>query len=451
MPALFWIDLAASCTASVISASLFLTALAAGPRQPVNGSFAIFMLVQSLWGILSVAMRITLWLGTGNPQVFAEWNALLLFIMGFCILAFSTYYVECPSRPTQWAIAAGFVVALISLPLLFEGRIVSNVRLHPNGTTLLDVSRLAVCFSILPIFFYGWSFILFWRERKRKGETTMAYSILVLLAGFIVGGMVEVHFPVQSFTHSISIGIMGYGVLARQLFNPLNRVTENLKKEILERHRIEKALTQSLREKDMLLREIHHRVKNNMQIVTSLLKLQSERIKNKNTLAFFTDCRHRVESMAMIHEMLYQTPNFSDVPFGEYVRKLVSSLERSYGMGSRRVRFSLRSEVLHLDINKAIPCGLIINEIISNALKHAFSAPFKGDPAITISMRTDRGNRMHLVIRDNGLGLSPTALSGSRGSLGMRLIRILVQDQLDGTVRVDSQKGTAYSITFPIG
>jgi two-component sensor histidine kinase len=364
MPALFWIDV------------------------------AVFMAVQFLWGFTYMGMRFTLWLRVGNPQFLAEWNALFLFVTGFCLLAFSAFYVEHPNRRPIWGVLAGAAATIASLPLLFHGRIVCHIRLHPNGTAVADVSRSAAGFTVLLFLTYIWTFVLFWKERKRPGSAFMAYSVLALLIGFLIKGIMEVPFPILSFAHSISIGVLGYVVLNHQLFNPLRQVTDNLKREILE--------------------------------------------------------RHRVQSMAMIHEMLYRTPNFSNIPFGEYVRKLVRSLDRSYGTGSRKVRFIMRSGDLPLDLNKSIPCGLIINEIVSNALKHAFPASFKGKPAISISMHANPDGCMVLTIRDNGTGLSLEALSGRSGSLGMRLIRILALDQLEGTVRVENRKGTAYRITFPI-
>jgi two-component sensor histidine kinase len=451
MPDLFWIDVTVSCAATVVSAALLLIALAAGPRKPVNGSFAVFMAVQFLWAFTYMGMRFALWLRAGNVQLLAEWNALFLFLTGFCVLAFSTSYVERSSRWAKGLILAGIAVTTASLPMLFNGSIVHRIRLHANGTTLADVEWPAAGFTIILTFIYIWTFILFWKDRKRHPAAVfMAYSVLALLIGFIVKGIIEVPFPGLSFAHAISIGVLGYGVLSRQLFNPLMKVTDSLKNEIVERRRAEEALTRSLHEKDLLLREIHHRVKNNLQIVTSLLKLQAERIRNRNTLAFFDDCRHRVQSMAMIHEMLYRTPNFSDVPFGEYIKKLVQSLERSYGIGSRKVRFIMRSGDLPLDLNKSIPCGLIINEIVSNALKHAFPESFKGKPVVSVSMRRNSDGRMHLMIKDNGIGFPPKALFESTRSLGMHLIRILAQDQLDGTVRMENRKGTAYHIIFPV-
>ncbi|HEX9933910.1 MAG TPA: sensor histidine kinase [bacterium] len=450
MPTLFWIDIAVSCIATIVSAALILIALAAGPRQSINGSFAVFMAVQFLWGCTYMAMRLALWLRAGNPQSIAEWNALTLFLTGICLFIFSNAYVQHHSRRSKWMVLAGILVIMTGLPQLFKGHLVYNIRLHPNGTTLADVSMLAVCYTSLLVLVYLWAFVMFWKNRKQPGSTFMAYSVLILFISFIIKGILEVPYPLLSFAHFISIGILGYGVLSRQLFNPLKTVTDNLKKEIIDRRRAEKALVQSLNEKDMLLKEIHHRVKNNMQIVTSLLKLQTEEIKNKNLISFLDDCRHRVQSMAMIHEMLYRVPNFTDVPFGEYVKKLVATLCRSYGTHARKVRFTVQTRIDHLDLNRAIPCGLIINEIVSNALKHAFPDAFKGTPTVMISMRPSADGRMHLSVRDNGVGLPMRSKSRGSSSLGMRLIRILAEDQLEGKVEVNGRNGTSYRIVFPI-
>lgn len=450
MPALFWIDVTASSFATLISAALVLIVLAAGLKNSINRHFALFMFIQAVWGCLSNFMRLSLWLQKGNPQFFAELNALALFFMGFFLLSFSVRYVGRPTRVTDIWIAAGMVAAAALSPFNFSGMVVSNPRLHDNGTTLVDVSLLGILFSLLPLIYYAWSFVVFWRERKRTGETYMAYSVLIILAGFMLGGVAEIHFPVQSFTHSLSIALLGYGVLSRQLFNPLKRHNEILQKEIMERRKAESALKLSLGEKELLLKEIHHRVKNNLQIITSMLRLQSEKINDKRLRDVFTDSRHRIQSMALIHELLYQTPNFSNIPFSDYVMKLANSLYRTYHASPNKIELSVSVKVANININKAIPCGLIINEIISNSLKYAFPESYRGKPKISLSMRVTPDHHMHMVVKDNGLGLPKDLDVRKAKSLGMELIRILAEDQLCGKLDFHGRRGTCFHITFPI-
>jgi two-component sensor histidine kinase len=263
-----------------------------------------------------------------------------------------------------------------------------------------------------------------------------------------MGGVLEIHIPVESFTHKLSIAILGYGVLSRQLFNPLREHTAALRAEISERERAQKALMVSLKEKEMLLKEVHHRVKNNLQVISSLLSLQSQKIHDRRLLEIFTESRHRIQSMALIHEQLYRTSNFYSIQMDEYAKNLVQNLLRTYGGPTRKVDLVVRGKVSGLNINKAVPCGLIINEIVSNSLKHAFPPSFRKSPRINVSMRLSEAKEVHLTVKDNGIGLPEGFTMKKNDSLGMELIRIITEDQLQGKVRISGRAGTTFHINF---
>jgi PAS domain S-box-containing protein len=215
--------------------------------------------------------------------------------------------------------------------------------------------------------------------------------------------------------------------------------------DVTERRRVEEQIHVSLREKETLLQEIHHRVKNNLQVISSLLRLQSARVDDPHTLSVLTESRGRVRSMALVHEMLYQSENLARVDFGAYVRNLTGYLIRAYRTSSTRV--ALRSDVqdVTLGIDLAVPCGLVINELVSNALKHGFPGDREGE--ITIKMRADP-DTITLVVSDDGVGL-PNGLEWQRAdSLGLQLVVMLVE-QLEGVIELDSSAGTVFRITFP--
>ena len=215
--------------------------------------------------------------------------------------------------------------------------------------------------------------------------------------------------------------------------------------DITERKQVEERLRASLREKEVLLQEIHHRVKNNLQVISSLLRLQSARIDDPHTLGVLTESRDRVRSMALVHEMLYQSENLAQVDFGAYVRNLTGYLIRAYRTSSTRV--ALRSDVqdVTLGIDLAVPCGLIINELVSNALKHGFPDGRKGE--ITVKMRAD-SSTITLMVSDDGVGL-PDGLEWQRtDSLGLQLVVMLVE-QLEGGIELESNAETVFRITFP--
>lgn len=215
--------------------------------------------------------------------------------------------------------------------------------------------------------------------------------------------------------------------------------------DITERKVAERKILEALREKEVLLREIHHRVKNNLQIISSLLYLQSQKIKDPGLLELFHESRNRVASMALIHEQLYQSNDLAQVDFSTYTSALANSLFHSYGTDRSRIALDIGMDAHTLDINTAIPCGLIMNEVISNALKYAFPGGREG--TITVKMRRE-GEKYHLDVIDDGVGMPPHGQGFRKGSLGMQLIDRLVA-QINGTLAHVGPPGTAYRITFP--
>ena len=201
----------------------------------------------------------------------------------------------------------------------------------------------------------------------------------------------------------------------------------------------------SLQEKEVLLKEIHHRVKNNMQVITSLLSLQSKTIGDEKALAVFEDSQNRVKSMALIHETLYQSKDLSRINFAEYLQKLVAHVSRSYRIRPNAVKINLHVNDVSLPIDTAVPCGLIINELASNALKYAFPAETKGEVNITFARADDQYS---LCVSDTGVGLPPDFDPEQGKSLGMKLVRMLTT-QLSGEIECRNGVGTTFQITFP--
>ncbi len=207
----------------------------------------------------------------------------------------------------------------------------------------------------------------------------------------------------------------------------------------------EKALKRSLREKEVLLREIHHRVKNNLQVISSLINLQSKTIKNKKVLNILKNSQDRIKSMALVHERLYKSINLAHIDFGKYVKDITRHLFRTYGINPQILKITLNIEDILLDINTAIPCGLIINEIVSNSLKHAFPDGKKGE--IFIQFHSGKHNMFILTVGDNGTGLQKDLDLSDPKTLGLELVNILVE-QIKGTVEIDRSQGTTFRIEF---
>jgi PAS domain S-box-containing protein len=218
--------------------------------------------------------------------------------------------------------------------------------------------------------------------------------------------------------------------------------------DITERKQAEEQIKASLREKDVLLQEIHHRVKNNMQIISSLIKLQSRHIKDEQALETFMSTQNRVLSMAIIHDRLYRSKDFARVDFAEYALSLANHLFSVYGIDLSTTKLKTDIKDIFLDINTAIPCGLIINELVSNSLKHAFPDSKKGE--IKITMRALNKKEIELTVTDNGIGLPKDIDIRKTESLGLHLVTILAEDQLHGKIKLDRTEGTSFQIKLRV-
>ncbi|UCE41832.1 MAG: PAS domain S-box protein [Candidatus Aminicenantes bacterium] len=223
------------------------------------------------------------------------------------------------------------------------------------------------------------------------------------------------------------------------------RYFDGIVEDITERKEAEEKLKTSLVEKEVLLREIHHRVKNNLQIISSLLNLQSRHIEDEPALDMFQESRNRVRSMALVHEKLYRSEDLAKVDFCEYIRSLGRHLFMSYGIHSAAIDLDVTVKDVFLDINTSIPCGLIINELISNSLKHAFLGREKGK--IRVALRSEKKGKYKLMVSDDGVGLPKGLDVTETESLGLQLVNMLVE-QLQGTLIVDNNKGTSFEIVF---
>ncbi len=225
----------------------------------------------------------------------------------------------------------------------------------------------------------------------------------------------------------------------------LENANAALHEEVRVRKSMEGTLRASLKEKEVLLKEIHHRVKNNLQVVSSLLNLQMGAIKDPAYRDIFRDSQDRVKSMALIHEHLYHTRDLSRIEIGAYMRSLTASLVRSYSI-SASIDLSVQTDGITLGIDMAAPCGLLVNELVSNAVKHAFPNRRRGRISIELSLGQD--SRFRLVVEDDGCGMPAGLDWRNTSSLGLRLVSIL-SEQLDGEARLlDADPGTRFEVVF---
>ncbi len=212
----------------------------------------------------------------------------------------------------------------------------------------------------------------------------------------------------------------------------------------IERKNAEELIKKSLEEKELLIKEIHHRVKNNLMVISGLLNLQSQYIHDQNDLAFFEESQARARSMALIHERLYKSDNVKSIDFGEYIVKLANDLFHDYVCDPSRVKLDVKVENIMVDVDTAIPLGLIVNELLSNSMKHGFPDGKYGEIQIKFHHYNDK---LQLTVKDNGIGLSGKLDYKNTDSLGLQLVNLLT-GQIDGELEVNMNGGTEFVVSF---
>lgn len=223
------------------------------------------------------------------------------------------------------------------------------------------------------------------------------------------------------------------------------RYIQGIVRDISDRRHKEQALKTALQEKELLLKEIHHRVKNNMQTVSSLLNLQSRRLSNPADAEVFREAQHRIRSMSLVHELLYQSPTLARIEMSEYLRRIASNLLPPPETAPGRIRMKLDIEEIFFNIQTAIPLGLIVNELLSNTLKHAFPGGRAGHVDLALCRRDGEG--FLLSVKDDGIGLPDSFDQRAAESMGFMLVSLFVE-QLNGRIEIIRRDGTEFRIFF---
>jgi two-component sensor histidine kinase len=220
-------------------------------------------------------------------------------------------------------------------------------------------------------------------------------------------------------------------------------------RDITEIQQAEEKLKTALEEKTVLLREVHHRVKNNLQAIISLMHMRAARISDLEVQQFLIELEQQARSMLLVYEQVYQSENLAQVQMQPYLDLLTTHIIQAFGL-DRSIRLQVNAQDVLLNIDQAMPCGLIINELVTNALKHAFPPEFREPPSLYVAMR-HAGSEYVLTVADNGIGLPAGFDWSTLQSMGLQLVRMWVEHQMGGTFRVDAAEGTAYTITFSHG
>ncbi len=352
-------------------------------------------------------------------------------------------------HPTPWGIMPGPELQLNVINGLLHGAFLKPCSWLGEICILLGVGLVAVGISL-------WTTKPLWRA-----ALLIAFGAAGLAVGYWLYNSFGLILPAVAPLTVLGItGVFGFiydlGVagadqlrLRRQVHDEqltqqvLARANEELDGKVKERTAELSAL---LDEKNVLLKEVHHRVKNNMQVISSLLNLQAGHIKDAAAREIFMESKNRVRSMALIHEKLYQTEDLSKIDFGDYLKTLTSGLAASFTGKGSQVRIISAVDEIMLGVDAAVPCGLIVNELVTNAFKYAFPAGGAGE--IRIAMKRTAEAQLQLSVSDNGIGFPKDLDFRETESLGMQLVTTLAE-QLEGSVAMRNGCGTAFEITFP--
>ena len=215
--------------------------------------------------------------------------------------------------------------------------------------------------------------------------------------------------------------------------------------DITDRKLANEQLKISLKEKEALLKEVHHRVKNNLQIITSLLSLQSNGIEDVRYANMIKDSQNRIKSMALVHELLYKSKDLSRIDISEYLNSLTTNISRSYSHSTGHVTLYTDIEEIRIDVDRAVPLGIIVTELVSNAYKYAFPEGMKGEIRVELHRKE---KKIILVISDNGVGLPDCFQIEKTSTLGLQLVELLTQ-QIDGTLEIDNTNQTIFRVSLP--
>ena len=285
------------------------------------------------------------------------------------------------------------------------------------------------------------------QEKKQLTQSDM--SLLIGVASQIAVGINNVRSfqKLRTIKEELQRSHSDLEIRVEERTAALEKLNRELSVEIAERLKSENRLKTIIKEKDILIKEVHHRVKNNMQVISSLLDMSKSRAKHPETVDLLSEAQAKIFTMSLIHSQLYQSDRFDEINMGIFIRSLVDHLSQMH-CGDKNINLRIEAADIYLSVTQAIPCSLAVNEIISNAYKHAFDGKEDGD--ISISLQKKQDQRLHLNIKDNGVGIPDHVNIDDTETLGVKLVRTLVLIQLKGDLQIKNKNGTEIDIEFEL-
>ncbi len=450
LPILFWLDLALLIFAGIVAGGTILATLGMGPDRAVNRGFALFATFELAWVFVALNLRLTLlaraWefeavLLHQDPSRQLAVTALLQGLAAATIFYFISLYLDIQSQVKRWFVTLAMAAMLVVFFIKPLAPLWTDVHLSPIGLVAKNTQSSALLPWGALLSILGWTTWLLLQNWQHLEDHLLPIGIFILIAGYLLSGFFNFPFPVLSLSVSLSMAFMGYAILRRQILNPLKEQKEELQNQVNERKQAESSLKQALADKSVLLREVHHRVNNNLQVLVSLINLQlrsPERTANETALLEF---RNRVYSMAVIHDRMYRESSYSAVQMAAFIRMLIAETQRNSG-----TLFAVEQDLakIELPIDIAVPCSLILNEVFQLALQN-------GDTSLTIRTRLLEGEEQVLIEMKNHdptVGV-PVRAGHADPGFGEHLVEILLS-QINGRLESQQEECWLIRIHFPL-
>jgi two-component sensor histidine kinase len=412
-----------------------------------------------MWkGIAALPMRIIdYYTGPSDRNSIEYWQRFIFYVISLAGTVLGTLCLV----PTEIVLALkGQIFACAILLVLYAINVsVILVRRLPIGTKTLVLAFNFYLFGVASLILAG-----------PEGESGIWFSVSVLICSLFIGLRASSLFACLDFLTGMTFGVLhskgliGWSILqgfpfaswlvqsaniffVDMMFALANTILiSGVGNTFLTLNAAEGKIRSSLAEKETLIRELYHRTKNNMQVVSSLLMLHSSELEEKTSKAIFKDVIVKIAAMSLVHQRLYESQDLSNIDIAEYIRDLVALMVNSYGVSPEKIEVDLELENITMLIDTAIPCGLVVSEIVANALKYAFPADRAG--RIGVSLRGSEGDLVELRIADDGIGVPEGFRVETQGKMGMKTLFNIVTHQLQGSIQFSSDGGVSYIIRF---
>lgn len=424
-------------------------------KNKMNQLFIVYMFFQICWLISSIGLRFTVahqktatWDSTiYNPSIWLTLAGFSLIVMTLYLYRFSYFFVRKNSRFFNMF----FIILNISVISLFivhlHTPLFYNPHLNFNGYMTIDYHWGGLAGSLFFNLLWIISLVNLWKVRHMEGIHYLIISILIYGGGILLGGSRLIKFPSMPIAVLISNIFLGYVIIGKRILSPLREKSMKLEREMLKRINLEKNIHTVKKDRSLLLNEVHHRVRNNLQIISSLAHFHSAFLDTHNSQAVLQRFQDLMHSMSFVHNYIYENNDLSKINFSQFMNDVINNIRMTtHKSDTPLIKQNIKN--INLPLNKAIPCGMVLYELILNVYKHAFPDSYKGKPILYISLQNINAHSYEIIVKDNGIGLSKNCDFNNINSIGLKLVKIIVEKQLEGSIEVVNGKGVMFKLLF---